>query len=114
LPELLVEADERTSDAVAYRPCLSSRPAAADTHENVELPDGIRDLERLGDDHPQRLTRKVVLEGAAIDGDAPLPRPQPHARDGCLTPARAVEPLDDGHQRPPFGPANDAGSAAGC
>src|SRR5262245_5639132 len=31
LPELLVEADERTSDAVAYRPCLSSRPAAADT-----------------------------------------------------------------------------------
>src|SRR2546421_325623 len=73
LSKLLVEANERTGDAVAHGASLAGRATTADVDQNVELPAGVRDLERLGDDHPKRLTRKVILEGAAIHGDAALP-----------------------------------------
>src|SRR5256885_16260685 len=56
LSKLLVEANERTGDAVAHGASLAGRATTADVDQNVELPGGVRDLERLGADHPQRLT----------------------------------------------------------
>ncbi len=72
-------------------PRLSRRPAAAHVDGGVELPDGIGQLERLRDDHAQRLAREVILEGTPVDQDATRAGPQPYARHGGLPPSRSVK-----------------------
>jgi hypothetical protein len=42
---------------------------------DVELVRGLGELERLLDDHLERVAREVVLEGASVDLDLPFARP---------------------------------------
>src|SRR5581483_9148891 len=100
LAQLVVELQERARDAVADRPRLAAGPAPAHVHDRVELPPRVRQLERLGDHHPQRLAREVVLEGAPVDQDAALAGLQPDAGDGGLAASGSVEAGDDGHETP--------------
>src|SRR5262249_24048668 len=93
-PELFIKARQRTREPVPHRAGLPRGPAAADRHEDVELADGARDLERLRDDHPERFAREVVFERAAVHDDAPGPRPDPDPRDGRLATTRRVKPVE--------------------
>src|SRR5262245_28680115 len=62
LPQLVVELQERTSDAVSHGARLARGSPAAHVDEGIELPHGARELERLADHHPERLSPEVVLE----------------------------------------------------
>src|SRR5213594_2400362 len=81
-------------EPVANGAGLAGRAAALDGDEYVELADGVRDRQRLRDDHPQRLTREVILECAAVDDDASGAGLDPHARHRGLAPPGAVEPVE--------------------
>src|SRR5262245_15729065 len=98
-PELVVEARQGPGNTVAHGPGLPAGAATGDGHQDVDLPEGVRHLEWLRDDHPQRLPREVVFEGAAVHDDPPRPRPHPHAGDRRLPAPRAIEPIHDRHQR---------------
>src|SRR5689334_19954618 len=100
LAQLVVELQERARDAVADRACLSGGPAAAHVHDGVELAHRVGQLERLGDHHPQRLAREVVLEGAPVDQDTALAGLQPDAGDGGLAASGSIEASDDSHGTP--------------
>src|SRR5213593_4254045 len=67
LAQLVVEARDGARQSVPDRARLAGGAATLDRHEHVELSDGIRDRERLRDDHPQGLAREVILEGTAVD-----------------------------------------------
>src|SRR5262249_22171039 len=96
-PKLVVEARDRTRQPVAHGTGLAGGSAALDGCQHVELADGIRDRNRLGDDHPQRLTRKVLLERAAVDDHASSAWLDPHTGHGRLAPSGAIEPVE--HRR---------------
>src|SRR5882672_5898951 len=86
-----VELEQRAGNAVAHGPRLPCGAAAPHVDRGVEGTKRIRQLERLGDDHAQRLPRKVILEGAAVDQDPSPPGPEPHPRHRRLPPPRPVE-----------------------
>src|SRR4029079_1045127 len=100
LAELVVELQQRAGDAVTDRPRLAGGAGGAHVHDGVELPHRVGELQRLGDHHPQRLAREVVLEGAPVDQDAALAGMQPDAGDGGLAASGSVEASDDGHGAP--------------
>src|SRR5262245_3513392 len=95
--QLVVEACDRTRQPMAHGTGLTGRAAPLDGDEDVELADGVRDRERLRDDHPERLTWEVIFEGPAIDDHAPRTRLDPHASDRRLAPSGAIEPVE--HRR---------------
>ena len=103
----------RSGQPVPQRTRLAGGPSPEDGGQHVELLRRVGDLKRLGDDHPQRLTGKVILERAPIDGDPPRARPDPDPGHGCLAAPGAVEALDDGcHYRWPA--ASGSGRWAWC
>src|SRR5438067_7498397 len=55
--KLVVEARDGARESVPDRARLAGGTAALDRHEHVELSDGVRDRQRLRDDHSQRLAR---------------------------------------------------------
>src|SRR5687767_10079419 len=69
LAQLEVVHLQRTGDPVADRAGLAARAAAVDGDDDVELVDGLRQGERLLDDHLQHFIAEVVVERAAIDRD---------------------------------------------
>src|SRR6266571_2551767 len=76
---------------------VARRPAAAHIDRGVEGSKGVRQLERLRDDHAQRLPREVILEWATVDQDAAASRPEPHPRHRGLPPSGTVELRRCGH-----------------
>src|SRR5207249_3203121 len=108
-----VDPRERPRDAVAHGTRLARGAAATHGRDHVELPDGVRHLEGLRDDHAQRLAREVVLERASVDGDAPGAGPDPHPGDRRLAPPGSIKPVEHcGHQR--TSDLVDPGIATGC
>src|SRR5918912_3769156 len=85
-----VEFDERARDAVADRAGLACWPASIHVDENVKLVRRLGQLQRLADNHAQRLVRKILLEGFAIDLDFARARPQIDARRRSLAPTCSV------------------------
>src|SRR5947207_9605495 len=102
LAKLVVETRDGARQSVADRAGLAGGAAALDRHEHVELSDGVRDRQRLRDDHPQRLAREVVLEGAAVDDDASGAGLDPHTGHRRLAPPSAVEPVEHGRHLSPL------------
>src|SRR5690348_13399999 len=90
LTVLLPLARQRAGEPVPDGSRLARRPAALHGHQQIELPHGVRDGERLRDDHAQRLAREIVLERALVDDDASGPGLDPHASDRRLAPSGAV------------------------
>jgi len=66
LPQLTVELAEGSGDAVTDGTRLASASAACDIDQNVELGECVGQLERLPDDHPQRLVLKIVVDRGTV------------------------------------------------
>src|SRR5207253_4436156 len=66
-PQVAVELDEAAGDAEPQRTGLPGHAATVDRGIHVvDVCEG-REPQRLGDDHPVRLGREVVLDHAAVD-----------------------------------------------
>src|SRR5207247_1423393 len=81
---------QRAGDAVADGTSLPARTAAVDGDHDVELVDGLRERERLLDDHLQHVVAEVLVQRPLIDGDLSASLTKVHARGGGLPPSRAV------------------------
>src|SRR5215213_10239413 len=67
--QVCVELDQGACDAVANRAGLARGSAALDVDQDVEFAGRLRQLERLADDHPQRLVREILFESLLVDAD---------------------------------------------
>ena len=88
--KLAIYLDQRASYAVAHSSCLSSYTAALDVNENVELADGIDQMQRLADYHPMRLIRKVLFELSFINDYLTVAGPKKDPSRRALASARTV------------------------
>src|SRR6188472_3441603 len=64
-----VRLEQRARDAVANSACLSRRAAAGDVDYQVKLAGGFGQLQRLPNDHAQRLVWEVTLKRFAVHLD---------------------------------------------
>lgn len=85
-----VEFHQRPRDAMTNRTGLSSRSAAIDIYQNVELARGIGQAERLTNDHPQSFIRKIGIERTPVDRYLARTRTQIDACCRSFSAARSV------------------------
>ena len=86
-----VHQQQSAADAVAQGAGLAGHAAALDGGNDVHLAQGIGGVQGLTDDHLQGLQAEVLVDIAAVDGDAAgAVGEQVHAGHGGLTTASAV------------------------
>lgn len=73
LAQFAVELTERPGDPVTHRASLSGTSTARDIDQHVEPGERIGQLERLPDDHPQRLILEIVVDRSSIDFELTAP-----------------------------------------
>lgn len=82
--------DQGTGDAVTDRTGLTAYATANDGNEDVELLDGLGQLERLTHDHASGFTTEELIETTVVDGNLASTRTQEDASGSGLTTASAV------------------------
>src|SRR5271163_1220908 len=97
LPQRWAEALGRhrqgTRNPVADRIGLGRNAAALDLHDQVVLPRGLSQFERLQNPHPRGVARKVVFERAVVDRDRARPGSESYAGNGALAPPRGPDEI---------------------
>src|SRR5207245_2337115 len=89
-PQLVVVFNQRARNAVTNRACLSRGSAAGNIHYYVELARRLSQVQRLANDHSQRLVRKIRFERLPVDLNAAATRPQINSSGRCFSTARSV------------------------
>ena len=86
-----VHQQQGAADAVAQRTGLAGHAAALDGGNDVHFAQGVGGVQRLTDDHLQRLQTEILVDAAAVDGDgAGAVLKQVHTGNGGLAAAGAV------------------------
>ena len=81
---------------MADRAGLAGQPPAGAGDVRVVLAGGLGDLERLLEDPQEHVAPEVLLDGALVDEDLPVPGNQSHPGDAGLAAARGGFSLDGG------------------
>src|SRR3712207_3177024 len=84
---LEVDLVQRTRDSEAQRTGLARGAAAGDAGDHVVAAEQVEHLERVVDELLVELVREVVLERAAVHGEAAAAGDDAHAGDGLLAAA---------------------------
>src|SRR5258708_3825439 len=87
--QLDIEIQQRARDAQLGRSGLTGGPAAIGGDQNIELVGCFGGEQRLAHDCARRFARKIMFEGAAVDGDLAFAGPQKHTRHRGLAAARS-------------------------
>jgi len=69
---------------------LSGWPTASDVYKDVKLVRCLRQIQRLSNNHPQRLVRKIRFEGFPVDLNIAAAWPQINAGRRSLSASRSV------------------------
>src|SRR6476619_6683140 len=66
-PQFVVVLNQRARDPMTNRPCLTRRTTAGDIDDDVKLGRGFSQIQRLPNNHAERLVREIGLEGFSVD-----------------------------------------------
>jgi len=89
-PQVRIELNQGPRNAMPDRTRLPGRTAAGNVNNHIKLVCGVRQLQRLANNHSQRLIGKILRKGFTIDQNVAAAGPQINAGSRSLAPSGTV------------------------